>query len=354
MADPVTTPVAAGLINASPAGTNNAPGTTPAGAGPGAAVTGYNPATATAATAPSTAYNPNAFTVTPNQTVAGQIQNIIASGSPLMQQATANAQNMMNERGLINSSQAITAGQGALYTAATPIATADANTYAAAATNTTQAANTAAAANAAAASTAQLQTAAGQTSTSQFNTGQTNAALSGEAAASNTIAQQAQSNAAALANIQANGVINTQITNLTDANKTLLQTSAGAAQIYNQALTNLSNIITNPNLSADQQATALNDGVAQLQDALNILSAIAGTPDIQSTLTFSNPTGGTGTGTTVTGQATGAPATTPGAGSTTVASDGNVYTYNGASWVSSTGAPMPSGVTPGTITAAAA
>lgn len=253
-----------------------------------------------------------------------------------MTQATTNAQNMMNERGLINSSQAITAGQGALYTAATPIATADANTYATAATNTTAAQNAAAAANAAATNTAGLQTAAGQTSTSQFNTGQTNAALSGEAAASNTVAQQAQSNAAALANIQANGVINTQITNLTDQNKTLLQTSAGAAQIYNQALTNLSNIITNPNLTADQQTTALNDGVAQLQDALNILSTIAGTPDVQSTLSFSDTGAATGTAT----------------GSTTTASDGNLYTYNGTGWVDANGNPMPSGVTLGTITGA--
>jgi hypothetical protein len=72
-------------------------------------VTG-SPATATAAAA-----TPKPFKVTPDQTVSGQIKNIIASGSPLMQQAETNAKNLMNQRGLINSSQAITAGQSALY-----------------------------------------------------------------------------------------------------------------------------------------------------------------------------------------------------------------------------------------------
>ena len=332
----------AGLINTAPGSTTTTPGSSPTGAAPGAPVTGYNPATATAATAAATPYDPNAFSVTPNQTVAGQISNIIASGSPLMQQAEANANAQMNQRGLINSSQAITAGQDALYSAATPIATADAATYANASTNTTQAQNAAAAANAGATNTAALQNSAQQTSTSQFNSGQANAALSSEAAASNTVAQNAQTiagstnvaqlqantqqaiaaiqadtsmsveeqqtasaqiiaaannanavlvqqmqNQSSLANIQANGVINTQVQQLTDDNKTLLQTSTGAAQIYSQALANLSAITTNTDMTESQKTTALNDGVQQLNDALSILSQIAQTPALQSTLTFS-------------------------------------------------------------------
>jgi hypothetical protein len=304
-------------------------------------VTGYNPASATATNATSTGYNPNAFQVTPDQTVAGQIKNIIAAGSPLMTQAEANAKSQMNARGLINSSQAVTADQSALYSAATPIATADAATNAAAATNTTNAQNTAAAAQAAASNTAGLQNSQLGTQTSQFNAGQTNASLSLSATASNAVAQQAQSiagskdvatlqantqtaiaaiqadttlsatdkqtasaqiiaqannqnavlvqqmsNASSLANIQANGVINTQIQNLTDANKTLLQTSTGAAQVYSQALANLSAITTNNNLTEDQKVTALNDGVQQLNDALSILGTIAQTPGLQSTLSF--------------------------------------------------------------------
>lgn len=342
--DATQAPPPVGLINTAPGSTTTTPGTPPAGAPPsGAPVTGYNPASATATNANSTGYNANAFTVTPDQTVAGQIKNIIASGSPLMQQAEANAKSQMNSRGLINSSQAITAGQSALYTAATPIATADAATNAAAATNTTQAKNTEAAAEAAAANTAGLQNSQLGTQTSQFNAGQTNASLSLSATASNAVAQQAQtiagskdiaslqantqtaiaaiqadttlsvadkqaassqiiaqannqnqvllqqmSNASSMANIQANGTINTQIQKLTDDNKTLLQTSTSAAQVYSQALANLSAITTNNNLSESQKVTALNDGVQQLNDALSVLSQIAQMPELQSALTFNS------------------------------------------------------------------
>ena len=92
------TPAPTGLINSAP---SVAPPPQTVG---GATVTPYAPAAATAQTSSATGSTPNAFTVKPDQTVSGQISNIIASGSPLMQQAEANARNLMNERGLINSS----------------------------------------------------------------------------------------------------------------------------------------------------------------------------------------------------------------------------------------------------------
>ena len=388
---PQSNPV--GLINAAPGSSTTTPGTTPPGnTGSGSPVTGYSPSQATSQNASAATYNPNAFQVAPNQTVASQLNNIIASGSPLMQQAETSAKNQMNQRGLINSSQAITAGQNAVISAATPIATADANTYAQAATNTTNAQNTALASGAQAQNAANLQNSQLGTQTNQFNAGQTNAALSTEAQASNTQAITAQQiagstniqdiqsatqtaiqqsqvglqtflgemqssttltaqqisvqgqevlanmnnassqyiaaiqantslsieqqqtlsaqviasmnntsayqvqqlvNQGNLANIQANGQVNTQITNLTDQNKTLLQTSSGAAQLYNQALSNLSNIITNPNLSDDEKTTGLNDGVAQLQDGLNVMAQIAGIPGLGSTLSFNGGGGDT-------------------------------------------------------------
>ena len=381
---PIPPPV--GLINSTPGAVTTTPGTTPAGApGPGSPVTSYNPATATAAAAGTSGYVPAPYTVAPNATVASNLQSIIASGSPLMQQAEANARNQMNARGLINSTLGVTAGQSAVIGAATPIATADAATYDRAATNTTNAQNTEAASTAAATNTAAQQAAAAQTQTEQFNAGQFNAAMSTAATASNAVAalsqqiqgskdvttiqtnasaaiaslqaatnlsiqdktsatstliagiqantslsnqdkqdltsraiagiqsdtslsveqqqtasaqaiasmnnasalavQQTQ-NAGNLANIQANGVVNTAITKLTDDNKTLLQTSQGAATIYNQGLTNIANIINNPNLSEAQKATAMNDGVQQLNDALATLTTIASLPDAQSTLVF--------------------------------------------------------------------
>ena len=65
-----------------------------------------------------------------NQTVQGQIGGIIASNSPLLQQARANSLAQMNSRGLVNSSMAVGEGEKAVYSAALPIATQDAATYA--------------------------------------------------------------------------------------------------------------------------------------------------------------------------------------------------------------------------------
>jgi hypothetical protein len=49
-----------------------------------------------------------------NQTVQNQLKGIIEANSPLMQQARTNALQAMNQRGLVNSSMAIGAGQDAV------------------------------------------------------------------------------------------------------------------------------------------------------------------------------------------------------------------------------------------------
>lgn len=72
----------------------------------------------------------NNWDVLNNQTVQGQIGGIIASNSPLLQQARANSLAQMNSRGLVNSSMALGEGEKAVFSAALPIATQDAATYA--------------------------------------------------------------------------------------------------------------------------------------------------------------------------------------------------------------------------------
>jgi hypothetical protein len=107
-------------------------------------------------------------------------------------------------------------------------------------------------------------------------------------------------NNGALANIQANGEINTAITNLTNNNRTLLQTSQGAASIYSQSLQSMSAIMQNKDLDAGQKQAALNNSVQQLNDALAALSTIAGIPAVTSLLNFGSgepaaaPAGGGG------------------------------------------------------------
>lgn len=74
--------------------------------------------------------NPTNWNVTGNQTVAGQVRDLIAEDSPLQQQARTRAMQDANRRGLMNSSMAVQAGQAAMYDAALPIAQADAATQA--------------------------------------------------------------------------------------------------------------------------------------------------------------------------------------------------------------------------------
>ena len=82
-------------------------------------VEGYAPTSASA----------SQWTVAPDQTVESRTANIIKQNSPLSQLAESRSLARANERGLINSSMAIGAGQKAVYDAAVPIATSDANMF---------------------------------------------------------------------------------------------------------------------------------------------------------------------------------------------------------------------------------
>jgi len=83
------------------------------------------------------------WNVDKNQTVQGQVADITANNSKLMQFADAQARQSMAGRGLLNSSMAIGAGQNAVLQAALPIAQADAGTYSAAARTNVGETNTA-------------------------------------------------------------------------------------------------------------------------------------------------------------------------------------------------------------------
>lgn len=260
-------------------------------------VTGYNPAQATSAPTSSTGYTPEAFTVTPKQTVAGQVKEILDAGSPLLEQAQAKARQAANARGLINSTTAVTAGNRALYDVAMPIATADAATYERAATNTTGAKNTAAAFGAGAENTASLQDAQLETQTNQFNAGATNTSLQSAANASNTVAinklnnesqqkLQAMVNDANLRNIMEQGKIQERLTEIGNKNKLALQNSASAAQVYNQFMANLGAIMGSPDFDYDWKMAASNNLVEGLNASLETMSVISGIPGIETTLNF--------------------------------------------------------------------
>lgn len=78
-----------------------------------------------------TMQGPSTWEVDPKtQTVAGQLESVIAKDSPLMQQARARAMQSMQQRGMLNSSMAMGAADSAMYDSALRIATPDAQTYA--------------------------------------------------------------------------------------------------------------------------------------------------------------------------------------------------------------------------------
>ena len=224
---------APGTVNAQPL-LNNAPGQVTGGI-IGNVINGASPSqlsyyglsTNTTNAAPSNTSLNGSTTmgVTSPMTVAGQVNNLTNQNNPLIQQATAQALGGMNDRGLLNSSLAQTAGQQAAYSAALPIAQADAGTNAAAGT-------------------------AGTLAQNQF-----------------ALTQNQSQNAIQLA--MASGLLNQQtqmdVTNLSGRFNQLSNVTGGTVNLSNQYSSALQSIISNPNLNA----TAMNAAVAQLNAQYN-------------------------------------------------------------------------------------
>jgi hypothetical protein len=125
--------------------------------------------TATASQTGSTGYTADKaalsqWNVDKNQTVQGQLENVLATDNPIMQQARTKAAQTANARGLINSSMAVQAGESAVIQSALPIAQQDATTYGSAAKSNAEYSN----------------------QNAQFNTSETNKASQFTANASNT------------------------------------------------------------------------------------------------------------------------------------------------------------------------
>lgn len=302
--------------------------------------TGYNAAIAgaqgyNAATAGAQGYNAGQaastnWNVTSPQTVQNQLQGIIASNSPLMQQAQTGALQQMNQRGLTNSSMAIGAAQDAVIRQALPIAQQDAQTYSRSgefnanvanqmAQFNTGAENTARQFGAGASNQASLANQAAQNTAAQFTAGASNqASLANQAAANqaaqfsasaaNTASQQYaqslnatvnkmmdQSMQIALANADANTKVELQNIDATTrrdlaateaAYKNQMQASASANEIFQQVSKNISDLMANPDLEVDAKQSAINAQKNYLQSALQVLSTTSGIPGLKNLITF--------------------------------------------------------------------
>ena len=235
-----------GIINAQQTPTAQATGigTTPISAGSVSSqldtILGTTSPTATPQTQ---TYTPTLATQDPNKgTVAGQIKGIIDSGSPLMEQAQARSTEAANARGLVNSSMAVQAGQAALYDAALPIASADANT-----SNKFSMAN------------ADITNKAGE-----FNAQQQNAMI-------------------------VNGLDNAnriQITELQGKMQKELGGNKTASDLFTSAMSQINNIQQNKDMTPETKQASINQAIAMLEAGLGMAGGIAGL-DIGSTLDFS-------------------------------------------------------------------
>lgn len=180
----------------------------------------------------------------------GQIKDIIAEGSPLMQQAETRALQGANKRGLMNSSIAVGAGQAALYDAAAPIAAADAATFARAGEFDAGAKQQVNLANQGSTNTADQFNAA---STNQVNSQNsqlaTNVALN-NASLNADLAKFNASQSNELLKLGMDAQTKTELANIEASYKTLMQSSASASDLYKQMVQNAATIMQSKDMDA--------------------------------------------------------------------------------------------------------
>ena len=230
--------------------TGNAPTTTPASIGSGLITgatlpntnPGSTPSGSSSANTSPTSYTPTTSTVSDKETVAGQVNDLLKQDNPIMQTARTQAGQAANARGLLNSSMAVQSGEQAAINSALPIAQSDAATY----------------------HDTAMQNMAAQNTAGQFN-----------------------SNAANQLQLQGlRGDQATQVANIEATYKTLMQTSASAAQLYTQTVQTIGALLDDPNTTADQKQQAIDKQIQLLQNGLSAFGA-TGNVDLTSLLDFS-------------------------------------------------------------------
>jgi hypothetical protein len=198
---------------------------------PGQATTA-TPTTTAAAYNPTKVADPTKWEINNQQTVAGQVKSLIDDNSPIIQQARTNAKQAANERGLMNSAMAVSAGESAAYQAALPIAQQDAQTY-------SQAAG--------------------------YNADQMNQGNTKNAEFTNAAAQ-----------FNASAINDATLQQVAEQNKVLLQSNSQAADLMNQATGVINNIMMNEKMDAASKTEASRQIYENLRTQLNIIGATAG------------------------------------------------------------------------------
>ena len=230
------------------------------------------------------------------ESVAGQLDSLLAKESGLMTRARTGAAQTANARGLLNSSMAAGAGEEAAINTAFPIANADANIYGTASRDNQAAQNAALSQNAQSANTAALanSAAANQSSqiTQQGEESRQTAAQSQQAENSLFTRQAAQQTA--MQQLQLQGQITLQnlqtaaakdLVNIEADYKTVMQTSATAGQIMSQAQVGINDIMKDPVMTITAKTALIQKIQDGLKAQMGVAGAIAGL-DLSGLLTF--------------------------------------------------------------------
>ena len=234
-------------------------------------VTGYQPGVAQAKEATSSSYTPQGVVVDGQDTVQGQLKTILDSGSPLMEQARTRAAQNSQARGVRTSTLADEAAQKAMVETALPIAQQDASTYFTGKTKTVDAQNAALNFGAAGKNQAELANAQLTTDVSKANAG-----MISEAGKTTADAANAQMLARLDANTrlqlgQLDATTKTALATLDAQNRALLQASQGAQQLFNQAITDITNISTNQFATPEAKNNAVQAQINMLKKGLEAL-----------------------------------------------------------------------------------
>jgi len=226
--------------------------------------------------------------VQPNQTVQGQVKDIIADNSPLMQQAETRALQKANSRGLMNSSIAVGAGQSAVFDAATPIAAADAATYARSGEFNAGAKQQVGLANTAATNAVNSQNSQLETNVSLNNAQSANDMAKAKASIDADISKFNASQSNDLLKLGMDAQTKTELANIEASYKQLMQTSASAADLYKQYMQSAQTILMSKDMDAASKSQAIKNAIAGLNNGLAIQGQINNL-NLTDLLTFSTP-----------------------------------------------------------------
>jgi hypothetical protein len=222
------------------------------------------PSVSAPAYAPASLGNPTGWNVTGEQTVAGQIKQLLDANSPIIQQARAMGLAGANDRGLLNSSIGESAGLDAAYKAALPIATSDAGTFARAAGYNADETNQFAVHNMDAKNDAFKATLSAQTQTAIANLQaqtQTNLGYL-DATTKTTLANLSNENQLKLASVEAQY-------------HTIMQSNASASDLFRQVTQNIATISASKDMDAAAKQQAVDNQLQMLKNGMQINGAIS-------------------------------------------------------------------------------